>query len=245
MKNIVIFGASSAIAEATARLWSKENCNFYLVGRRKDKLESISKNLKAYGSGKIFIKIADLSQLELHSSLIESAKKVFPTIDIVFIAHGVLPDQSSCERSVTETLKDIETNALSYVSLLNILANDFEKQSKGTIVVMSSVAGDRGRKSNYVYGSSKSMVSTFCSGLMHRFHGSNVCVLTVKPGLIDTPMTDKFKKGILWAHTSIVAKNIVRAVRKQKNIVYTPPFWSVVMQIIKLLPNAVFKRINF
>jgi short-subunit dehydrogenase len=141
-------------------------------------------------------------------------------------------------------MQEIKTNALSAISLLTHLATRFESQGSGAIAVISSVAGDRGRASNYVYGSSKAMLTTFTSGLRQRICKSGISVVTIKPGLIDTPMTEAFKKGFLWTKPSIIAEKIVLAIDKRKNEVYAPFFWWAVMLIIKAIPSRFFNRLD-
>jgi short-subunit dehydrogenase len=115
----------------------------------------------------------------------------------------------------------------------------------GIIAVISSVAGDRGRASNYVYGSTKAMITAFTSGLRQRLYKSNVAVVTIKPGFVDTPMTASFKKGLLWAKPAAVAAMIVRAIDKRKDEVYVPPFWQAAMIVIKMIPTIFFKKIKW
>jgi short-subunit dehydrogenase len=165
-------------------------------------------------------------------------------IDTVLIAHGTLSNQKSCEQSVEETLAEIKTNALSIISLLTLITNRFEAKRAGTIAVISSVSGDRGRASNYVYGSAKAMVTAFTSGLRQRLHKSNVAVVTIKPGFVDTPMTADFKKGLLWAKPQAVAATIVKAIDAKKSEVYVPAFWWAVMSVIKAMPQTLFMRIK-
>jgi decaprenylphospho-beta-D-erythro-pentofuranosid-2-ulose 2-reductase len=119
-----------------------------------------------------------------------------------------------------------------------------KQNETGTIAVISSVAGDRGRKSNYVYGSAKGGLTIFLQGLRNALSGSGVHVLTIKPGFVDTPMTNDFTKGLLWAKPEKVAKDIKRAIDKKKNIIYTPWFWRWIMLIIRLIPESVFKKMN-
>jgi len=138
----------------------------------------------------------------------------------------------------------LQTNALSTISLLTLLATRFEAKKSGTICVISSVAGDRGRASNYVYGSAKAMVTAFTSGLRQRLYKSNVSVVTIKPGFVDTPMTSEFKKGILWAKPSVVAALIVKAIDKKKAEVYAPFFWRITIALIKLTPSKIFKSLE-
>lgn len=130
------------------------------------------------------------------------------------------------------------------IALLTNIANRFEAQKKGTIAVISSVAGDRGRQSNYVYGSAKAMVTTFTSGLRQRLYKSGVSVITIKPGFVDTPMTADFKKGFLWASSGKIASIIFMACNKNSNVVYAPWFWEFIMMVIRLMPEFLFKRME-
>jgi short-subunit dehydrogenase len=145
---------------------------------------------------------------------------------------------------VKETLAEVKTNALSTISILTLIANLFERKKAGTIAIISSVAGDRGRASNYVYGSAKAMIAVFASGLRQRLYKANVAVVTIKPGLIDTPMTAEFKKGLLWTKHEVAAEKIVKAIDTKKNEVYIPQFWWLVMKIIKLVPENIYKKIR-
>ena len=165
-------------------------------------------------------------------------------IDIVLIAHGTLPNQKSCEKNVKQTLAELNTNVISTISLLTLVANRMEKKRSGIISVISSVAGDRGRASNYIYGSSKAMITAFTSGLRQRLHKSNVAVITIKAGFIDTPMTAEFKKGFLWANARSAAAIIVKSIQRGKNEVYVPSFWWVVMIVIRNIPNVIFKNMR-
>jgi decaprenylphospho-beta-D-erythro-pentofuranosid-2-ulose 2-reductase len=162
----------------------------------------------------------------------------------VLIAHGTLPDQQACEASYDVTRREMEVNALSVISMLTYLANHFEKQGHGSLAIISSVAGDRGRQSNYVYGSAKAAVTVFLGGLRNRLHGAGVHVLTIKPGFVDTPMTSEFPKGPLWASPEKVAKGIHKAILKRRDVVYLPGFWRMVMRIIREIPEPVFKRLK-
>ena len=174
--------------------------------------------------------------------MIDKVYETLGDLDVVLIAHGTLSKQKICEKSVKDTLTEIQTNAISTISLLTLIANKLEKKKSGTIAVISSVAGDRGRASNYIYGSAKAMVNAFTSGLRQRLYKSNVAVVTIKPGFVDTPMTAEFKKGIMWAKPNAVAMKIVQAIDVKKNQVYVPKFWWLIMLLIKILPIFVFKR---
>ena len=242
MKKILIIGATSAIAEATARIWAQRGDELFLVARNEERLNLVTKDLKVRGAPKVHEYCMDANDFGRHSSMLDKVFGVLGSIDIILIAHGTLSNQKECEHSIELTMQEIKTNALSVIALLTHLANRFEKQGTGTIAVISSVAGDRGRASNYVYGSAKAMVTTFISGLRQRLYGSGVSVVTIKPGFVDTPMTAKFKKGLLWAKPETVAEKIVCAIDKRKDEVYVPAFWWAIMVIIRLIPIALFKR---
>jgi decaprenylphospho-beta-D-erythro-pentofuranosid-2-ulose 2-reductase len=242
VKKILIIGASSAIAEATARIWAQRGDKLFLVARNEERLNVIAEDLKVRGSSGVHSYCMDANNFDQHSSMLDKAFGVLGGIDIVLIAHGTLSNQKECEHSVDLTMQEIKTNALSAIALLTHLANRFEKKGAGTIAIISSVAGDRGRASNYVYGSAKAMVTTFVSGLRQRIYKSGVSVVTIKPGFVDTPMTAEFKKGLLWAKPVAVAEKIVQAIDKRKDEVYVPAFWWAVMMVIKTIPNSIFKR---
>lgn len=214
------------------------------MGRDKKRLNTIVADLKVRGAAQIYTYCIDLNDIDSHIQMLDSANKNLSGIDTVLIAHGTLPNQKRCEQSVEETLTEIKINALSTISLLTLIANCFETRQAGTIAVISSVAGDRGRASNYVYGSAKAMITTFTSGLRHRLHKFNVAVVTIKPGFVDTPMTAGFKKGPLWAKPQAVAAKIVKAIDAKKNEVYVPSFWGAVIMVIKVLPTKIFLRLK-
>ena len=245
MKKILIIGATSAIAEATARIWAQRGDELFLVARNEERLNLMTKDLKVRGASEVHSYSMDANNFDQHSSMLDKAFGALGAIDIVLIAHGTLSNQKECEQSVDLTMQEIKTNALSAIALMTHLANRFEIQRSGTIAVISSVAGDRGRASNYVYGSAKAMVTTFTSGLRQRLYGSGVSIVTIKPGFVDTPMTAEFKKGPLWAKPEKVAKGIVVACDKKNGEFYAPAFWWGVMTIIKLIPQAIFRRLLF
>ena len=244
MKRILIIGATSAIAEHCARIWAARGGALHLVARNEQHVQTIAADLKVRGASKVTTYCTDLNGMDKHEKLLDIAGDALESVDIVLIAHGTLSNQKSCELSVHETLAEIQTNALSTISLLTLIANRFEAKKSGTICVISSVAGDRGRASNYVYGSAKAMVTAFTSGLRQRLYKSNVSVVTIKPGFVDTPMTSDFKKGFLWARPKAVASKIIRAIESNKTEVYVPKFWRSLMLIIRLIPDKIFARIK-
>jgi decaprenylphospho-beta-D-erythro-pentofuranosid-2-ulose 2-reductase len=244
MKRILIIGATSEIAKHCARIWAARGDELYLLARNEAHLQTIATDLKVRGASKVAINCVDLNDMDRHVELLNAAENAMGGVDIVLIAHGTLSNQKTCELSVEETLAEIKTNALSTISLLTLIANRFEAKKEGTICVISSVAGDRGRASNYVYGSAKAMVTAFTSGLRQRLHKSNVALITIKPGFVDTPMTAEFKKGFLWAKPNVVAAKIVSAIDKKKTEVYVPLFWWLVMIIIKGIPGKLFRKVS-
>lgn len=245
MKKILIIGATSAIATACARIWAEEGAHLFLVGRNEEKLENVAADLEARGATISGMHQIDLAEVHKHSAMLDAFIQSCSQLDIAFIAHGTLPDQAVCEGEVTTALAEFHTNATSTIALLTLLANQVEKQHYGTLAVVSSVAGDRGRASNYLYGAAKSAVTTFSSGLRARLTKVGGHVITIKPGFVDTPMT----KGLplpqkLVASPDEVAKQITAAIHRKANTLYTPRFWSAIMLVIKLIPEAIFKKLK-
>jgi short-subunit dehydrogenase len=244
MQKALIIGATSAIAEATARLFARRGDRLYLLARNQERLESVAQDLKIRGAETVQRKVLDVNNFKYHKQVLNEAVERMGGIDIALIAHGTLPDQKACEQDFEHTLKALNTNAISTVSLLTHLANLFEAQRRGTIAVISSVAGDRGRQSNYIYGTSKGAVSIFLQGLRNRLYKSGVHVLTIKPGFVDTPMTASLKKDWLWATPEAIANGILKAIGKRRDVVYLPSFWRMIMLFIKIIPERIFKRMK-
>ena len=245
MKKILIIGATSAIAEATARIFAARGEALFLVARNAERLQAIKADLDVRGAVRTATATLDVADVAAQQAIIDQAERELGGLDIVLIAHGTLSDQGECEKSVAALRREFEVNALSTMALLTILANTFEARRTGTLAVISSVAGDRGRQSNYVYGAAKATVTAFLSGLRQRLAKSNVDVLTIKPGFVDTPMTANIaNKGALWAKPDAVAAGIVRAIDKRRNVVYLPGFWALIMLVIKHIPEAIFKKLK-
>ncbi len=245
MRKILIIGATSAIAEATARIFAARGDALFLVARNADRLQAIATDLNVRGAVRTATAALDVTDFSAHQAVIDQAERDLGGLDTVLIAHGTLSDQSECEKSVDTLRREFDINALSTMALLTTLANTFEARKSGTLAVISSVAGDRGRQSNYVYGSAKAAVSAFLSGLRQRLAKSNVDVLTIKPGFVDTPMTAGIaNKGALWAKPDQIAAGIVRAIDKRRSVIYLPWFWRGIMLIINHIPESIFKKIK-
>lgn len=244
MQKVLIIGATSAIAEATARLFAQRGDHLYLLARNQERLNSIVQDLTVRGAAAVQGAQLDAAQFDSHAALLDKAISALGGIDVVLIAHGVLPNQAACAADFTQTLAAFNTNAISKISLLTHLANVMERQQSGTLAVITSVAGDRGRQSNYVYGAAQSAMNTFLQGLRNRLNPAHVQVITIKPGFVDTPMTADFKKGALWAKPDAIATGIVRAINKGQNEVYLPWFWRFIMLIIVNIPEFIFKKLK-
>lgn len=245
MKNILIVGASSAIATACARIWAAEHARFFLVARNENKLATIADDLRARGASDVQAYSLDMNDFPAHEAMLAQAFSSLASVDVCLIAHGTLPDQAACEQDIELALLEFSSNGLSVIALLTHLANRLEQQRSGTIAVISSVAGDRGRPSNYLYGTAKAAVSTFCEGLRARLFKVGVHVLNVKPGFVDTPMTQGLSlPRLLLATPGQVADDITKAINNRRNSIYTPRFWALIMLIIRNIPVALFKKIN-
>ncbi|BCE00902.1 SDR family oxidoreductase [Marinicellulosiphila megalodicopiae] len=245
MKNIVIIGATSAMAQEVAKQYADQSNRLYLVARNEEKLKVIAQDCRVRSGQMVDEFIADLTDRTQINKMFEDIQTKLPHIDVMLVAHGTLPDQKQCEQNVDKALRAIAENGLSAINILTIAANIFESQKRGTIAVISSVAGMRGRQSNYVYGSAKSMVSTFVQGLRNRLCKSHVHIVDIKPGFVDTPMTAHItKKGALWASSEQVGTIIISAIDKKKNTVFAPFFWRYIMQIITSIPESIFKKLS-
>lgn len=244
MKSIVIWGATSAIATACARLYALEGARIHLVARNEEKLSLLVSDLTVRGAAAVSYAVSDLSDVSQHKRLFEESQKALGTIDIALIAYGSLGDQLIAQHSFEKSEEILRTNFFSVVSLLTILADYMEMAHAGTIAVISSVAGDRGRQSNYIYGASKGALNIFLEGLRNRLAPSGVQVLTIKPGFVDTPMTAHIKKGPLFAQPGQVARDIKMGIDWKLNSLYTPWFWWPIMIVIRMIPEFIFKRLK-
>ena len=245
LKKILIIGATSAVAQAAARLYAARGDVLFLVARNPEHLRDVAADLNVRGAMRSATATLDVADAAAHAAVLDAAVRELGEIDVALIAHGTLSDQAQCQTSTDALRREFDVNAVSTLALLTILANHMEVRRSGTLAAISSVAGDRGRASNYAYGAAKAAITTFLSGLRQRLAKSNVNVLTVKPGFIDTPMTAAFaNKGALWATPEQVAAGIVSAIDHGRSVVYLPWFWRWIMLVIRLIPEPLFKRMS-
>jgi len=244
IKNIYVFGATSKIAEETIKHFAKDKSSFYLVARNSDKLEIVKKDLISRGAVSVHTENCDALEYDKHKSTIENAAQVMGNIDLVYIAHGTLPDNEGIRNNQANLLEEFNINCNSTLSLCSAASDYFEKEGKGTLAVISSVAGERGRQSNFVYGAAKSAVTEYLSGLRNRLYKSGIKVITIKPGMVETPMTADMEKGPLFAKVESVGKTIYTKIKNGNDVVYVPGYWKLIMGIIKSIPESIFKKLN-
>jgi short-subunit dehydrogenase len=241
-RRVAIFGATSAIAQAVARQLARRGDSLVLVGRNAERLEAVAADLRVRGAGAVHPLLADLNETPRHAALVDEAWNALGGLDVALIAHGVLGSQQEAETSDAALHEILATNFTSAASLLMRLAQAFERQGRGTLAAIGSVAGDRGRRSNYAYGAAKGGLAVFLAGLRHRLSASGVRVVTLKPGFVDTPMTRDSPKGPLWATPEQAAACIVRAIDRGASVAYVPGFWRAIMLVIRSLPEWVLFR---
>ena len=244
MQRILIVGATSALAVAAARRWATQRAQFFLAGRNAVKLQQVAADLTARGAAAVHLHVLDLNRIAEHSAMLDACYARMGGVDIAVLAYGTLSDQTLCQHDVAAAMLEFETNAASYIALLTLIADRMETSGTGTIAVISSVAGDRGRASNYVYGAAKAAVTAYCEGLRLRLRTRGVHVLTIKPGPVATPMTAHLKlPPLLTASPETVGRDIVAAVRRRKSTLYTPWYWRPIMAVVRALPESILSRL--
>ncbi len=245
MKRVLIIGATSAIASACARRWAAEGAGLFLVGRDGEKLETLAHDLGIRGAASVDTFRMDVNDIPQHAAMLESAMQSLGQLDVALIAHGTLPDQAACQVDARLTLSEFNTNAVSVLALLACLATQFEQQGAGAIAVITSVAGDRGRPSNYVYGSAKAAVSVFCEGLRARLFAAGVSLTDIRPGFVATPMTAGLAlPRALVSQPDTVARRILVGIERKADVLYTPAYWVLIMFVIRHIPRFLFKRMK-
>lgn len=245
MYRYLIISSTSAIAEQIGRILAGPGAALYLTGRDPNRLKTLVEDLQVRGALQTNTEQLDVMDTANLAGLTRRAATSLGGLDAVICAAGLLPDQTQVNSDTDLLRQTLEVNAISAMVILNEAAAFFEQQGHGQIVAIGSVAGDRGRATNYAYGAAKGALEIFMSGLRQRLHKRGVQVLLVKPGFVDTPMTADFPKGPLWASPERVAQDIVRAMAKGRSVIYTPWFWRWFMLIVRHLPERLFVRLRF
>lgn len=243
MKKILVIGATSAIAQEVSKIYARDKHEIILWGRNTEMLNIISQDLQVRGATTSTIN-HDLNDFSIHASKVEEIWSRHQHIDVALLAHGVLGDPRKAEVEQKEMMYLLNSNFVSHASLLTFISQKMIKQGSGTIAVISSVAGDRGKQSNYVYGSAKAGMTCFVDGLRNRLFPMGVHVVNLKLGPVDTPMTKDHKKSPLFGKAPAVGEGIVKAIETRKDTVYLPFFWRYIMLIIKSIPEKIFKRLK-
>jgi short-subunit dehydrogenase len=242
MERVLILGATSAIATEVAQIHARRGDRLLLVGRNVEKLADVARRCEGRA---VTTMQADFAELDRNEARIREAVDALGGVDRALVAHGDLGDQLASERSFADAEAILRTNFLSAVSLLIPLANHMEKERRGRIGVITSVAGDRGRPRNYTYGAAKGGLSIYLQGLRTRLHSANVTVTTLKLGPVDTPMTRDHDKHMLFGKPAKVAEGIVRAMDASAAEAYVPSFWGAIMPVVKSTPERLFQKLPF
>lgn len=244
MKHILIIGATSGIAKAIAHQYAKEKHPLILAGRDTEEIERIASDIRIRHQVPVSVKTFDAESYDTHSDFFTACVKEAGVLYGMILVHGYMDDQESAQSNFNKAKKMIDVNFTSYVSILETAAHYLEQEKGGFIGVISSVAGDRGRQSNYIYGASKGALSVYLQGLRNRLFSAGVHVATIKPGFVDTQMTYGLKGLFLVAKPEDVAKRVYESISKGHDVIYVPGFWAVIMFIIKLIPESIFKRLR-
>jgi len=243
-RKILVLGATSGIAEAVCRIWASQGAQLFLVARNPEKLAVVAADLKTRGAAYVGTAVADLDDTEKHAELLSHAVNSLTGMDVALLAHGILGDQARAEQDFQHAAQILHTNLVAPISLLTWLANYCVQRRAGVLAVLSSVAGDRGRKSNYLYGSSKAGLTAFLAGLRNRIDREGVTVMTIKPGPVKTAMTAGMRGSEKFADVDKVAQSIVTAVDKRVDTVYVPFQWAPIMWAVRSIPERIFKKLN-
>jgi len=245
-KKIIVLGATSSIALEVQRLLARRGCELLLVARSSQRLAEVQADLVVRGARGVLTYSADLAWIQQHAAIFDFARRVFPDFDTVLLAYGSMHDQKDSETSVDALLEELQVDFVSATAILTLFATDLERRGAGCLAAITSVAGDRGRRSNYVYGSAKGGLSLFLQGLRSRLYPAGVRVITIKPGPVQTPMTDHMPNAARFADPEQVARDIVHALeRRSPEVLYTPKIWRYIMTGVQLVPETIFKRLPF
>ncbi|MDZ4746123.1 MAG: SDR family NAD(P)-dependent oxidoreductase [bacterium] len=241
---VVIVGATSAIAQTWARTLDLHKTKFLLIARSEEKVKTVASDLIARGALSADIMVVDVRSRDAHAEMVNVASNVLISPTIVMIAHGTLPDQELLNTDVDATLDSFLTNAVSVISIAQRFALHMVAHGGGSIVVLSSVAGERARKTIYAYGAAKSAISMFGAGLGAHWADKGLHVLVVKPGPVATPMIAHRPKSFITTSTSHVAKRINAALKSKSSVIYVPWFWRYIMGMLRYVPEKMFRKIK-
>jgi short-subunit dehydrogenase len=245
LQKVAIFGATSGIAQAVIRRLAARGADLHLVARSPEKLDAVAGDARVRGARNVTTDVVDLDDAAALPAAVGRAFDALERVDLALAAQGVLATSDDCEKTPDLTGRLLHANFVAPAILAETVALRLARtQGSGTVAVFSSVAGDRGRQSNFAYGAAKGGLSIFLAGLRNRVARRGVHVLTVKPGMVDTPMTAGLPKGPLFASPERVARDVLRAVARRRDVVYTPWYWRAIMLVIRAIPERVFKRLR-
>ena len=246
MKKVIILGATSSIALEIQRLLARQGCELLLVARSPQRLADLQADLSVRGAQQVITYCAELASVQEHGGIFDFARCMLPDFDTVLLAYGSMRNQKESEISVEVLLEELQINFVSAAAILTLFAADLERRQMGCLAAITSVAGDRGRRSNYVYGSAKGALALFLQGLRSRLHPAGVRVITIKPGPVQTLMTDHLPQATHFADPKHVGRDIVRALeRRSPDVLYTPKPWRYIMAGVRQIPEIIFKRLSF
>jgi decaprenylphospho-beta-D-erythro-pentofuranosid-2-ulose 2-reductase len=246
LKKVVILGATSGIALEVERLLARKGAELLLVARSAERLADLQADLTLRGAKQVQTFAADLSSIPAHAAVFSFARRSFAGFDTVLLAYGSMHEQKESEASIDSLLEELHVNFVSAAALLSMFAADLELRRSGCLACITSVAGDRGRRTNYIYGSAKGGLALFLQGLRSRLHPAGVRVITIKPGPVQTPMTDHLPNASRFAAPRVVARDIVCALEQGgPDVLYTPKIWRFVMTAVEHIPESIFKRLSF
>jgi short-subunit dehydrogenase len=245
-RKVIVLGATSTIALEVQRELARRGCELLIIARSQRRLAELAADLRVRGAAQVSTHPADLSSITEQNGVFEAACRMLPDFDTVLLAYGSMHDQRMAATSVPVLLEELQVNFVSAAALLTLFAADLERRRTGCLAAISSVAGDRGRRSNYPYGSAKGALALFLQGLRSRLYPAGVRVLTIKPGPVRTPMTDHLPNALPLADPQRVARDIVHALdARSPDVLYTPAVWRYIMAVIDLIPERLFKRLSF
>jgi short-subunit dehydrogenase len=240
----LILGATSGVVMPFCRLLAAQGAQLFLVARNEDRLAVVAADLKTRGASFVGTAVLNLDDTAHHPALLAHAVYALGGCDVALIAHGVLGDAPKMDSDFAAANALLQTDLISPISLCTWLSSYFVSRGTGVLAVISSVAGERGRANNVLYGAAKGGLTIYLDGLRNRIDREGVTVLTIKPGPVQTPMTTHLKNHEKFADPQKVAAQILKAIQKRKDVLYTPGIWAVIMFVVRHIPERIFKKLN-